>query len=168
MSGAGVLACVASVCVVSHMAVQPRSLQRDAACCAPLSILNEEVQIMLRRSASYRRMRSVAAFVFVLASMACLLPAAAGAATLHATTSSFASTVASAQPGDTVLLASGSYGAWKGVTKTSPGVTIAPESGASPSMSLAWDTTGSPAWLTLDGLTITGGSISGPSHDITI
>ena len=54
------------------------------------------------------------------------------------------------------------------MTKTSPGVTIRPESGATPSMSLAWDTTGSPAWLTLDGLTITGGQVSGPTHDVTV
>ena len=105
----------------------------------------------------------------LVATMACaLLPATAGAATLHATTSTFASTVAAAQPGDTVLLASGSYGNWKGVTKTSPGITIKPESGATPSMSLAWDTLGAPAWLTLDGITVTGGLISGPTHDVTI
>ena len=89
----------------------------------------------------------------LVATMACaLLPAAAGAATLHATPGTFASTVAAAQPGDSGAARQRRYGNWKGVTKTSPGITIRPESGATPSMSLAWDTLGAPAWLTLDGI----------------
>lgn len=106
----------------------------------------------------------------MMIALTALLAAGAGtasAADLHATPSTFASTVAASQPGDNVLLASGSYGSWKGVTKTSPGITLKPEPGASPTIGLALDTLGNPAWLTIDGVTVTGGTISGPTHDVT-
>jgi hypothetical protein len=64
-----------------------------------------------------------------------VLPATASAADLHATPATFASMFAGAQGGDRVLLASGSYGNWGGGAKPAPGVTIAPESGASPTFS---------------------------------
>jgi hypothetical protein len=72
-------------------------------------------------------------FLLVLTMMA-LFPATAGAATLHATPSNFASTFSGAAGGDTILLASGSYGSWNGGAKAST-VTVAPESGASVSFS---------------------------------
>src|SRR3954471_4901815 len=71
--------------------------------------------------------------LFVLAAtMVCVFPATAGASTLHATPSTFASTFSGAQGGDTILLATGSYGSWNGGAKSST-VTIAPETGATPS-----------------------------------
>jgi hypothetical protein len=60
-------------------------------------------------------------------------PAMARAADLHATPSTFASMFSSAQGGDTVYLASGSYGSWSGGAKSSM-VTVAAEPGATPTM----------------------------------
>src|SRR5689334_20778641 len=83
-----------------------------------------------------------------------VLPATAGAATLHATPSTFASTFSSAAGGDTILLASGSYGSWNGGAKSSM-VTIAPEAGAS--VSFSGGTFGSSVRnLTIKGVTYTG------------
>ena len=53
----------------------------------------------------------VLVWAVALFALAC---ASAGAATVRATPSSFASTFSSAQAGDTILLASGSYGTWTG------------------------------------------------------
>ena len=50
----------------------------------------------------------------MLAVMAALVPVAAQAADSHATPSSFASMFSAAQGGDTVFLASGSYGSFNG------------------------------------------------------
>ena len=58
------------------------------------------------------------------AAIVLMLPASAAAVDRHATTSTFASTFAAAQGGDTVYLAAGSYGTWQGGAKTSPGVRI--------------------------------------------
>ena len=106
----------------------------------------------------------------MLATMAAFAPGAAQAADGHATTSTFASTFASAQPGDTVYLAAGSYGTWQGGTKAAPGVTIKPESGATASIALNFknDNAAKAAGLTLDGLTITSANIASPTHDVTI
>src|SRR3954449_4322860 len=71
---------------------------------------------------------------FVVAALTALLPGVAGAADFHATPSSFASMFSQAQGGDTVYLASGSYGSWNGGAKSSM-VVVAAEAGASPSMS---------------------------------
>jgi hypothetical protein len=69
-----------------------------------------------------------------LATMACaLLPATAGAATLHATPSTFDSVYNSAAGGDMVLLAAGAYGYFDNPGKTSL-VTVRPEVDASVSM----------------------------------
>ena len=70
----------------------------------------------------------------VVAALAALLPAGvAGAADFHATPSTFASMFSQAQGGDTVYLASGSYGSWSGGAKSSM-VVVAADSGASPTM----------------------------------
>jgi hypothetical protein len=98
-----------------------------------------------------------------IAAVILLLPAAARAATLHATPSTFASTVSSAQAGDTVLLASGSYGTWSGTNKA---ITIKNEDGATPSMKFSFDTGDS--GFTLDGMTGMGGSFSNGANHITI
>jgi hypothetical protein len=83
-----------------------------------------------------------------------LLPATAGAATLNATPSTFASVFSQAQGGDTILLSSGSYGSWNGGAKTST-VTIVPASGASATFS--GGTFGSSVRnITIKGVTYTG------------
>lgn len=92
--------------------------------------------------------------LLAIIAVALMVPASAGAATLHATTANFASVYAGSAGGDTILLASGNYGAWGGGTKSSM-VTIAPESGASPTFSGGtFDTT--VRNLTIQGVTYTG------------
>lgn len=91
-----------------------------------------------------------------------------GACDLNATTANFASQLAAATPGQTLCLANGNYGSFSGVTKSSPGVTIAGASGATPTMSISFRQTNPvSAWLIFDGITISGGTISGPAHDLT-
>lgn len=95
-----------------------------------------------------------------------------GVCDLNATTATFASQVSAAQPGQTVCLATGNYGTFTGASKSSPGVKIMPQAGASPTMTINFGTP-SPAisWLIFDGtggtFTISSGYISGPAHDIT-
>ena len=97
-------------------------------------------------------MRIKVALLAMAAALVCAAPA--GAATLHATPSTFASTYSGAAGGDTILLASGSYGSWNGGAKSSM-VTIAPESGAS--VSFGGGTFGSSIRnLTIKGVTYTG------------
>jgi hypothetical protein len=98
-----------------------------------------------------------------LAASALALPAAAGAATLNASPSSFGSVFASAQNGDTILLASGNYGTWAGGNKV---VTIKADAGASPAMKVDFDT--GDGGFTLDGLSGMSGGIANGAHDITI
>jgi hypothetical protein len=107
-------------------------------------------------------------FITLIALFLAIPHLAFGACDLDATTSNFASQLAAAQPGQTVCLATGNYGSFAGVSKSSPGVTIAAAAGATPSMGISFRQT-SPvaAWLIFDGITFTGGSISGPAHDIT-
>jgi Big-like domain-containing protein len=71
--------------------------------------------------------------LFLLVALVLAAPAQAAAADLHATPSTFASTFASAQGGDNVLLASGTYGSFGGGTKSSV-VTVKPEDGATVTM----------------------------------
>ena|GEM_PF-2013204 len=84
-------------------------------------------------------------------------------------TSTFASAVNSAAPGTTLCLATGNYGSFGGVNKTSPGVTIAAQSGATPKMIIDFGNANNAAWLTFDGIKIGGGRsvICAPAHDIT-
>ncbi len=65
---------------------------------------------------------------------------------LHATPSTLNSEVAAAATGQTVCLASGSYGSWSGTNKS---ITIAPEPNASPTM--AFDFRGGAANFTING-----------------
>lgn len=91
-----------------------------------------------------------------------------GACDLNATTSNFASQLSAAQPGQTVCLATGNYGNFAGVTKTSPGVTITAASGATPTMTLQIRQTSPVAqWLIFDTITINGGIITGPANNLT-
>jgi hypothetical protein len=93
-----------------------------------------------------------------------------GACDLNATTANFASQLAAAQPGQTLCLASGSYGAFAGVTKASPGVTLMAASGAKATMRIAFTQSSPvPAWLIFDSIWFTGGvgDISDGAHDIT-
>src|SRR5262249_41767730 len=106
--------------------------------------------------------------LLVLLLLAGLFQRASAACDLSATTTNFGSQIAAAVPGQTVCLASGTYGKFVGVQKSSPGVTITPQPGATVSMSLWFaQTSPVPAWLILDGITFTGGTISGPTHDVT-
>ena len=84
----------------------------------------------------------------VLAAILLALPASALAADRHATPSTFASTFAAAQGGDTIYLAAGSYGTWNGGSKPSP-VSIKPEPGANVSIALNFNPASN---ITLDGI----------------
>lgn len=92
-----------------------------------------------------------------------LFPATAGAATINATPSTFASAVSQSQNGDTILLSSGSYGTWTGTNKA---ITVKADSGASPTMQISF--AGGDQGFTLDGLGGMSGSVSGTAHDITV
>jgi hypothetical protein len=102
-------------------------------------------------------------FVLVVAAVALALPATAGAADIHATPSTFASAVSQAQNGDTILLASGSYGTWSGTNKA---ITIKNDAGATPTMRYSFGSGDS--GFTLDGMSGMGGSIGAGAHDLTI
>jgi hypothetical protein len=102
----------------------------------------------------------------VLAALACCvaLPATAGAATLNATPSNLASVFSSAQAGDVIELASGSYGNFGGSAKSGT-VTIRPQAGATASIHPALN---GAANIKFDNLTITGAELFGSTHDIAI
>lgn len=103
-------------------------------------------------------------FAALAAASACLFAAsAARAADVNVTPSTFASAVSAAQAGDTLHLASGSYGNWAGTTKA---ITVVAQSGSLPTMTIAF--AGSAANFTLDGVSGLTGSINGPAHNITI
>ena len=87
-----------------------------------------------------------------------------GSCDLNATTSNFASQFAALQPGQTLCLASGSYGTFNGGTKAGM-VIIKPAAGANVSMGLNWN---SVSYITLTGVTITDALIEGKSHDLAI
>jgi len=89
---------------------------------------------------------------------------------LNATTANFATQIAAANPGQTLCLATGNYGTWSGVTKTSPGVTITAAAGATPTITIAFYQPSSPiaAWLILDNLTIPSAQFSGAVNHITV
>lgn len=94
-----------------------------------------------------------------------LLPGAASATTYHATPATLDATFASASGGDTVLLANGTYSSWTGDTKAST-VTLSPESGATPALSL--NLTSDASHITFDGFTDLGGWLVNGSDHITI
>jgi hypothetical protein len=82
----------------------------------------------------------------------------------HASTRDLDKVLASAMPGDTILLAPGDYGSFAGAAKRGT-VTIRPEPGAAARMQLAFRKA---ANLRLEGLTIDGGEIRGRTRDVTI
>lgn len=109
-------------------------------------------------------MRFIVAALGLSAAIAyAILGATAGAASITATPSTLASAVSKAQPGDTILLAAGSYGTWAGTSKA---VTLKAADGAAATMRL--NLTSGDGGFTLDGLQGMGGSINGTAHDITI
>jgi hypothetical protein len=93
-----------------------------------------------------------------------LVPSAARAADLHATPSNFSSVYSSAAGGDTIYLATGSYGTFSGSAKSLT-VTIAPESGATPTMSINFNGATN---LKVTGAKITSATVQGTSRNITI
>lgn len=85
------------------------------------------------------------------------------------TTATFASRVSGAAAGDVLCLTTGSYGAFAGTSKTSPGITIKEQTGQTATFSSLTFCNGTDAWFTLDGITTTGTSIIGGDVDhITI
>jgi hypothetical protein len=94
-----------------------------------------------------------------------LLPGVASATTYHATPSTLDTLFASASGGDTILLANGTYSGWSGGTKSS-NVTLAPESGATPALSLNLDSSAS--HIVFDGFDDLGGWLVNGSDHITI
>ncbi len=89
------------------------------------------------------------------------LPAMAQAADQHATTANLNTALASAQAGDVIHLASGTYSQVGGANAGR--VTLVPEAGASVSVSLSPTASN----LTVSGVTSPGGTLRG-AHDITI
>jgi hypothetical protein len=97
--------------------------------------------------------RSTRTILLLVAIAAFAVPGAASAADLNATPSNLSSVYASAQGGDVILLAAGSYGSFAGGSKSSV-VTLTPQSGATATMS---PNLGSGVNnLKLDGLTLDG------------
>ena len=90
-------------------------------------------------------------------------PPPSGSCDRNATPSTFGSEVSAASAGQTICLASGSYGTWQGTNKA---ITIRAAGGAPPSMRYSF-TTGD-SGFTLDGMTGMGGSITNGARDITI
>lgn len=76
------------------------------------------------------------------------------------------SAINTAAPGQTVCLASGDYGTFGGVSKSSPGVTIAAQAGAKPEMAVHFGNQNNAAWLTFDGVKLHSSLLCGPAHDI--
>jgi hypothetical protein len=89
--------------------------------------------------------------------------AATGTCNRNATPSTFAAEVSAATAGQTVCLASGSYGTWQGTNKQ---ITIRAAAGATPTMGYQFGSGDS--GFTLDGLSGMGGSISGGASNITV
>lgn len=109
-------------------------------------------------------------FLSLLCAAFLLIAGAAHAATLNATPSTFAAQVSASSSGDTILLATGSYGTWSGTSKA---ITIKADAGAAATMSPELST--GDANFTLDGLTLNGDSdpsgeidIDNDVHDVTI
>jgi hypothetical protein len=106
-----------------------------------------------------RRARLAVAVVVALAAV----PTAAQAADLPATPATLSGVLAAAQGGDVIHLAAGSYGNFGGAAKAGR-VTLVPQPGAAVTMGVDFTPASN---ITLSGMTITGGSLSG-ARDITI
>jgi hypothetical protein len=107
------------------------------------------------RTALQRGSRRLCVAIATLVAAVTVVPGVAGAAELHATPSTFASMFSQAQAGDTVYLASGSYGSFNGGSKSGM-VTVAADSGASPTMS------GGSFGSSVRNITIRGVTFTGP------
>jgi hypothetical protein len=90
-------------------------------------------------------------------------PPSSGGCVLTATTSTFASQVSAAADGQTICLASGSYGTWSGTNKA---ITIKAASGATPTMRYSFGS--GDANFTLDGMSGMGGTIGGGAVNISV
>jgi hypothetical protein len=84
--------------------------------------------------------------------------------TTSASPATFATEFAALRPGQTLCLASGSYGTWSGGAKPGP-VKVAGTPGASASMALDF---ASASNVTVQNMTITGGQIRGGSRDVAV
>jgi hypothetical protein len=134
----------------------------------PSSLSKEPFSVRTSASAGgdarLRRLRPACLTILATAGALAVLPAAAQAADLHATTASFSSVYASAKGGDTVYLAAGNYGSFAGSSKTSL-VTIKPESGAAATMSINFNGATN---VRVDGLTISGATVQGTTKNVAI
>jgi Concanavalin A-like lectin/glucanases superfamily/Right handed beta helix region len=104
-----------------------------------------------RASRGSARRRTIAVLASAALVAGALIPAGAAAATLNATPSDLPSVFASAQAGDTILLASGSYDTFRGAMKSRE-VTLRPATGAAVTMALDFDPASN---ITIDGVTLT-------------
>jgi Right handed beta helix region len=86
-----------------------------------------------------------------------------GSCDLNATPSNFASQISAAAAGQTVCLASGSYGTWNGTSKA---ITVTKAPGATPMMSIDFGSGAS--GFTLDGMSGMSGSVNSGASNITI
>jgi hypothetical protein len=110
------------------------------------------------------RPQCAAALIFATCSTLFLVAGPAHAAVTRATPSTLSSSMATAEAGDVVTLESGDYGTFRGASKSGP-VTVRAAAGAEPTMEIDWS---SAANVRVEGVTITGASIRGTTHDVTI
>src|SRR6185437_6731132 len=138
-----------------------------------------QLQNMAKKTPKVYKRSNILAFILVFALLGGYFVirsfAASPTCDVNVTTVSNAALVAgisSAQPGQTVCVASGDYGEIvneMGLNKSSPGVTITAAPGATPRMSFTANDPSHPmSWLTFDNVTITGTNISSPANNITI
>ena len=97
--------------------------------------------------------------------LALCAPSSAHAADLAATPATFNSVWSSAQGGDRILLASGSYGEFTANGSKASTVTILPQSGATASISLQFSGASN---VRVDGLTITDLEFQGSTRNVTV
>jgi hypothetical protein len=118
-----------------------------------------------RSDAQYAARKRVVVLATAMVALALALgaPGVAWGADLNASPSNLATVYASAQGGDVIHLAAGSYGTFRAGSKSST-VTVVASSGVTASMSLDL----SPAdHLRIDGVRVTGATLSG-AHDVAI
>src|SRR4051812_21181315 len=132
---------------------------RGASARSPVALL--EPCALIRRLCALGSALVVAAAVAVAVSLSSA--AAAGTCDRSATPSTLASQISAATSGQTICLASGSYGTWSGTNKQ---ITLRADDGATPTMRVSLGAGDS--GFTLDGLSGMGGSVAGGAHDFTI
>jgi hypothetical protein len=119
------------------------------------------------RSYSTRRRMLTAALVAGIVVLGGLLTtrssAVAAGCNFNASPGSFASAVSAAAPGQTICLATGDYGTWRGTNKA---IIVQAAAGASPTMQITFGSGASS--FTLSGMHGMGGSISGSASAITV